>query len=43
LPRATRLGQQDDQTITLWPVANDAEADAIHQMVFGRTGQPDLL
>src|SRR5262249_1273262 len=41
LPRATRLGEQNDQTITLWPIANDAEADALHHMVFGRTGQPD--
>jgi hypothetical protein len=44
LPRATRLGANNyDQTVTLWPIANDAEADAIHRMVFGRMGQPDLL
>jgi hypothetical protein len=44
LPRATRLGAQNDQTVTLWPIANDAEADAVHHMVFGSTGgDPDLL
>jgi len=41
LPRATQLGANNDQTVTLWPIANVAEADAIHHMVFGRTGRPD--
>jgi hypothetical protein len=43
LPRATRVDSNRNQTITLWPIAGDAEADAIRHMVFGRFGKPDLL
>ncbi len=34
IPRRTRI--EHDGTITLWPVANDAEADAVHRMVYQR-------
>jgi hypothetical protein len=44
LPRATRLDPYNhNQRVALWPIANDAEADAIHRMVFGRIGRSDLL
>jgi hypothetical protein len=42
LPRASRI-VTERQGVTLWPVANDAEAEAVHRMVFGRRNAADLL
>jgi hypothetical protein len=33
LPRRTRI--ERDGVVTLWPVADDAEAEAVHRMVYG--------
>jgi hypothetical protein len=42
LPRVSRVGQTG-QNVTLWPVADDAEAEAVHRMVFGRRNAADVL
>jgi hypothetical protein len=36
LPRRTRV--PDDRLITLWPVADEAEAEAVREMVYGTQG-----
>jgi hypothetical protein len=36
LPRRTRV--PDDRVITLWPVADEAEAEAVREMVYGTQG-----
>ena len=41
LPRRTRI--DGERRVTLWPVANDAEAEAVRRMVYRRIGPEEVL
>ena len=41
LPRRTRI--DDDRRVTLWPVASEAEAEAVRRMVYRRIGPEEVL